>query len=204
MVRTMDSLGHEVLGIDSRAAVVQHLSDELPNANLVTADATDEAVLRDLGLEHFDAAAVVIGENVEATVLATANLKELGTPWVVARASNRLHARVLEKVGADRVIQPERDMGRQLARTMASPAIMDYVDLDADEALIEAHTPDGWAGKTLAELQLARRRGVTVVAVKPEDGAWTIPHGDTRLQTGDVLVIGGRKKNLDRLDLLRG
>ena len=134
MVGTLDSLGHDVLAIDLREDLVQKLADDLPNVHLVSADATDEDVLRGLNLEEFDAAAVVIGENhVEAGILATANLKEIGVSTIVARATSKLHAKVLERVGADRVIQPEREMGQQIARVMASPAIIDYVDLGEDD-----------------------------------------------------------------------
>ncbi|MGB3633246.1 MAG: TrkA family potassium uptake protein [Rubrobacteraceae bacterium] len=204
MLRTLDSLGHEVLGIDTDERRIQDLADEFPNAHLVAADATDEVVLEGLNVGKFDGAAVVIGENMEAGILATANLKELGVPSVTSRALSRLHARVLEKIGADRIVQPEREMGRQLARTMASPAILEYLDLGEDEALLEIETPEQWVGQTLVDLQLARKLGLTVVALKPREGGGTIPRGDTELGRGDVLVIGGPKKNLDRLDLLRG
>ena len=203
MLRTLDSLGHEVLGIDTDERRIQDLADEFPNAHLVAADATDEVVLGNLNVGQFDGAAVVIGENMEAGILATANLKELGVPSVTSRALSRLHARVLEKIGADRIVQPEREMGRQLARTMASPAILEYLDLGEDEALLEIETPGQWVGQTLADLQLARKLGLTVVALKPREGGGTIPRGDTELGRGDVLVIGGPKKNLDRLDLLQ-
>ena len=204
MLRTLDSLGHEVLGIDTDERRIQDLADEFPNVHLVAADATDEAVLEGLNVGQFDGAAVVIGENMEAGILATANLKELGVSNVVSRALSRLHARVLEKIGADRIVQPEREMGRQLARTMASPAILEYLDLGEDEALLEIETPEQWVGQTLVDLQLARKLGLTVVALKPKEGGGTIPQGDTELGRGDVLVIGGPKKNLDRLDLMEG
>lgn len=198
MVNTLDSLGHEVLAVDTKEDLIQDLADDLPNVHLVAADATDEDVLRGLNVEHFDAAAVVIGENhVEAGILATANLKELGVPLIVARATTRLHAKVLERVGADRVIQPEREMGEQVARVLASPAVLDYVDLGEDEALIEAHVPEQWAGKSLSELALSRNFGLTVVAHKPQGGAGTLPTGDTVLNEGDLIVVGGTKKTLD-------
>ena len=202
MIGTLQSLGHEVLGIDTDEDLVQDLSAEFPDAHLVAADATDESVLRDLNVAQFDAAAVVIGENMEAGILATANVKELGVPFVVARAMSKLHARVLERIGADRIIEPERDMGAQVARTMASPAVMDYVDLGGDEALIEAEVPEEWVGKSLAELHLSRDSGLTVLAVKPKGKSGTIPSGDTELHEGDVLVVGGTKKDLDRSKLL--
>lgn len=198
MVDTLDSLGHDVLAIDQKEDLIQRLADDLPNVHLVAADATDEDVLLGLNLPEFDAAAVVIGENhVEAGILTTANLKEIGVSTIVARASSRLHARVLERVGADRVIQPEREMGEQIARVLASPAILDYVDLGDDEALIEARVPKQWTGKSLSELALSRKLGLTVVALKPKDGAGTLPRGDTVLQEGDVIVVGGSKETLD-------
>ncbi|MGH3146610.1 MAG: potassium channel family protein [Rubrobacter sp.] len=204
MVGTLHSLGHDVLGIDTRDDVIQDLADDLPNAHLVAADATDEEVLRGLNVEGFDSAAVVIGENhVEAGILATTNLKEIGVPWIVARATSKVHARVLERVGADRVIQPEREMGEQVARTMASPAVLDYVDLGGDEAVIEASVPAGWVGKSLTQLGLSRKMGLTVLALKPQDGAGSIPRGETVLREGDVLVVGGSREDLDRSELFR-
>ena len=203
MLDTLISLDHEVLGIDSDEDVIQELSSEYPRAHLVAGDATEEAVLRDLNVGHFDGAAVVIGEDMEAGILATANLKEIGVPFVVARAISKLHARVLEKIGADRIIEPERDMGAQVARTISSPAVIDYVDLGEDEALIEAEVPKGWVGKSLADLHLSRESGLTILAVKPKGKSGTIPTGDTVLNQGDVIVVGGTKKALDRSPVVR-
>lgn len=198
MVVTLNSLGHDVLAIDTKEELIQNLADDLPNVHLVAADATDEDVLRGLNVQEFDAAAVVIGENhVEAGILATANLKELGVSTIVARATSKLHARVLERVGADRIIQPEREMGEQVARVLASPALIDYVDLGENEALIEARVPEEWTDKSLAELALSRNLGLTVVALKPQNGAGKLPRGDTVLREGDVIVVGGTKKRLD-------
>jgi trk system potassium uptake protein len=204
MIATLDSLEHEVLGIDKREDVIQEVADDLPNVTLVAADATDEVAMRGLNIDSFDAAAVMIGEDhVEAGILATATLKEIGVPKIVARATGGIHARVLERVGADRVIQPELEIGEQLARTMASPALLDYVDFGEDEALIEARVPPEWLDKSLAELALSHEQGLTVVALKPQGGPGILPHGDTVLRAGDVLVVGGTKKALDRSPLVR-
>ena len=159
--------------------------------------------MRGLNVEGFDAAAVMIGENhVEAGILATATLKEVGVPRIVARATGGIHARVLERVGADRVIQPELEIGEQLARTMASPVLLDYVDLGEDEALIEGEVPNAWLDKSLSELDLSQKMGLTVLALKPKGGPGSLPHGDTVLHEGDVLVVGGSKKAMDSSPLV--
>jgi trk system potassium uptake protein TrkA len=204
MIGTLDSLGHEVLGIDKREEVTQVVADDLPEVHLVAADATDEDAMRGLNVDGFDAAAVMIGEDhVEAGILATATLKEIGVPKIVARATGGIHARVLERVGADRVVQPEQVIGQQLARTIASPVMMDYVDLGEDEALIEARVPKEWLDKSLEELALSREKGLTVVALKPRGGPGSLPHGDAVLREGDVLVVGGSKRALDRSPLVQ-
>ncbi len=200
LIRTLDYLGHDVLGIDRDEDLIQDLSIELPDTHLVAADATEPTVLRDLGLEHFDGAAVVIGEDIEASVLVTLILKELGVPLVLSRANSPLHARVLERVGADHVVQPEKEFGEFLARRMSSPGIMDYLELGHDEALVEMEVPREWIGRSLADLQLHRKKDLTVLAIKGEGKEGTIPRPDAPLQKGDVLIVGGRKEELDRLD----
>ena len=204
MVETLNALGHEVLAIDKKKDVIQDLADDLPNVHLVAADATDEDAVRGLNVEGFDAAAVMIGENhIEAGILATATLKEVGVPMIVARATNGVHARVLERVGADRVIQPEREIGEQLARTIASPVLLDYVDLGEDEALIEAQVPRAWLDKSLSDLALSQKMGLTIMVLKPKGGPGSLPHGASVLHEGDVLVVGGSKKALDSSPLVQ-
>lgn len=200
LVRTLDSLGHDVLGIDCDGDRIQDLSDELPGASLVAADATEDSVLRDLGLEQFDGAAVVIGESIQGSVLVTLILKDLGVPMIFSRANNDLHGRVLERVGADHVIQPEKEFGEFLARQMSLPGIQDYLELGEDEALIEIEAPQSWIGKSLADLQLHRKKDLTVLAIKGREKGGTLPQPETPLQEGDILVVGGPKKELDKLD----
>ena len=200
LVRTLDSLGHDVLGIDCDEDRIQDLSDELPGASLVAADATEDSVLRDLGLDRFDGAAVVIGESIQGSVLVTLILKDLGVPMIFSRANNDLHARVLDRVGADHVIQPEKEFGEFLARQMSLPGIQDYLELGQDEALIEIEVPQVWINKSLADLQLHRKKDLTVLAIKGENKGGTLPQPNTPLQEGDILVVGGPKKELDKLD----
>lgn len=200
LVRTLDSFGHDVLGIDCDEDLIQDLSVELPSVHLVVADATEAPVLRDLGLEHFDGAAVVIGENIQASVLVTLILKDLRVPLVISRASGLLHARVLEKVGADHVIEPEKEFGEFLARQMSTPGIQDYLKLGRDEAIIEMEVPSEWVDKSLSDLQLHRKKGLTVLAIKGEGVEGSLPRPETPLKKGDILVIGGPKRELDRLN----
>ena len=200
LMRTLESLGHDVLGIDCDEERIEEIATELPGANVVTADATEPTVLRDLGLEQFDGAAVVIGESIQGSVLVTLILKDLGVPMVFSRANNELHAKVLDRVGADHVIQPEKEFGEFLARQMSLPGIQDYLELGHDEALIEIEVPDGWVGKSLADLQLHRKKDLTVLAIKGREKGGTLPQPKTPLQEGDILVIGGPKKQLDKLD----
>lgn len=201
LVKTLNSLGHEVLAIDRDEDLIQDLSNELPDVDLVTADATEAQVLRDLGLEQFDGAAVTIGEgSAEASVLVTLVLKDLEIPMVFSRANNELHARVLDRVGADHVIQPEKEFGEFLARQMALPGIQDYLELGQDEALIEIEVPGEWIDKSLADLQLHRKKDLTVLAIKGENKGGTLPQPDTPLQKGDILVVGGPKEELDKFN----
>ena len=200
LVRTLDALGHDVLGVDREEDRIQDLSDELPGVHLVTANAAEGEVLRNLGLEQFDGAAVVIGESIQDSVLVTLILKDLGVPMVFSRANNDLHARVLGRIGADNVIQPEKEFGEFLARQMSLPGIQDYLELGNDEAIIEIEVPGEWVDKSLADLSLHRKKGLTVLAIKGKDKGGTLPQPDTPLEEGTVLVLGGPKKELDNFD----
>ena len=201
LVRTLNSLGYEVLAIDRDEDLIEDLSDELPDVNLVAANVTERTVLRDLGLEQFDGAAVTIGEeNIEANILVTLILKDLEVPLVFARANDPLHAKVLERVGADHVVQPEKEFGEFLARQMASPGLQDYLELGDGEAVIELEVPQEWIDKSLTDLHLYDKKGLTVLAIKGENKGGTLPRPDTPFQEGDMLVIGGPKEELDKLD----
>ena len=202
MAENLHFLGHEVLAIDHRKEVVQALSDDLPDVDLVTADATSEDVLKELGVDQFDGAVVAIGGDTQASTLVTLALKDMGLETVVARADSPIHARLLRKVGADRIVEPEREIGEQVARSVVSPGVMGFVDLGEDEALIEAEVPEKWIDKTLADLRLADE-GLAVVAVRREGEGGRIPKGDTKLEKGNVIVVGGPKDKLDELDLFQ-
>lgn len=197
----LQELGNEVLIIDSNAEQVQKLSNHVTYA--VVGDARDEAVLRSLGVRNFDCAIVAIGGDLAASILITLNLKELGVPQVICKAPDEIQKRALEKVGADRVIIPEREMAVKLAQNLASSSVLDYIELSSQCGIAEVKTPSAWVGKTLRELNVRAKYGVNVIALRSgEDAIKVSPGPDEPLTERDVLVILGGNDDLNRVQKL--
>jgi trk system potassium uptake protein TrkA len=167
---------------------VQELSAEL--THVVQADTTDEEAMRELGAADFETAIVAIGTNIEASILTTSVLVDLGVPKIVAKAVTRPHGTILERVGAHRVVFPERDMGVRVAHTVTGRTI-DFIQLDPGFALVETTPPKEIVGKTLAGAEVRRRYGVTVVCIKPAGGAFTYATPETIVREDDILVVAG-------------
>ncbi len=197
VARALGRLGHQVIAIDSDEAKVKALMDEVTTA--VQADARDEEALRAAGIRNVDVAIVAIGENVEANILVTLIVKELGIKCVVAKAINDQHGKVLAKIGADRVVYPERDMGVRVAHTLASGNVLEHIDLSPEYSIVEIMAPARVAGKTLGQLNLRAQHGVSVVAIKRNDKILAAPGADDVVEEGDILVVVGRNKALERL-----
>lgn len=187
-------LGHSVLAIDASEEKIQAISDVVSHA--VYADATDEEALRALGIRNFEVAVIAIGEDIQASILATLVLKEMGVKTVVVKAINALHAKVLEKIGADRIVFPERDMGVKLARSLAAPNVVDYMSLDSDYGIEEVEIPERFLGKSLLELDLRARYGVTIIAIKRGDKLIQSPGAENIFEKNDRAVIVGNRKGL--------
>ena len=197
----LQELGNEVLIIDSNAEQVQKLSNHVTYA--VVGDARDEAVLRSLGVRNFDCAIVAIGGDLAASILITLNLKELGVPQVICKAPDEIQKRALEKVGADRVIIPEREMAVKLAQNLASSSVLEYIELSSQCGIAEVKTPSAWVGKTLRELNVRAKYGVNVIALRSgEDAIKVSPGPDEPLTERDVLVILGGNDDLNRVQKL--
>jgi len=191
VAETLTELGHEVLGIDNNEEIVQRLSTVL--THVVVTDNIDETTVKALGLRNFDVAIVGIGE-LQANLLCTMLLKEAGVRMIVSKASSTLHGKMLEKIGADKVIYPERDMGKRVAHNLASSNIMDYIELTDDLSLMEISLLGDMEGKTLVEADVRRKYGVNVVAIKHKDGATEINMDPQKpLVAGDVLIVIGEK-----------
>lgn len=164
VAKTLSEKGYEVLAIDSNEQEVQDISELVAHA--VTIDATDEKALKAVGIEHVDCAIVGIGADIEASILVTVTLKEIGIKEIVARAMTEIHGKVLEKIGATKVIFAERDMGIRLANTLVSPEIIEHIDLSPEYSIFELSPPKDFIGKSLKELDIRAKYNLNVIAMK--------------------------------------
>ena len=193
-------LGHEVLGADADPKAVQDHAGIL--THVVQADTTDPAALKELGAGDFRTAIVAIGTDIEASILTTSAIADMNVPRIVAKAITQAHGKILQRVGAHRVVFPERDMGVRVAHTVTGRTI-DYIQLDPGFALVETTAPSEIVGKTLAQAEVRRRYGITVVCIKPEDGTFTYATPDTVVKEGDILVVAGETKRAEGFSELR-
>lgn len=198
VAKTLYSLGHDVLAVDSDEETIQNISDSVTHA--VQADATDENVLRELGIRNFDVAVVTIGADIQASIMVTLLLKELGVKYIIAKANSEIHAKVLYKIGADRVILPERDMGVRVAHNLVSTNVLDYIELSPDYSIVEIAAPKVWLNKTLKELSLRSNYGVNVMAIKKEYDINVAPAADVVIQPDDIVVAIGSAEDLNKLE----
>ena len=195
LAKELVALGHEVLGVDTDRKVVQQHADDL--THVVEADSIDADVLRQLGAGDFAVAVVAIGSDLEASILTTAALADLGVETIWAKAVTEAHGRILERVGADHVVYPEGDMGRRVAHRVAG-RILDWFQLDEDFALVETSVPAELMGRSLADSGVRAKYGVTVVAIKPAGGSFDYATAETVPGPGDVVVVSGRTKAVER------
>ena len=198
--RTLVESGQEVLAIDSSEDRVNEYMNIATHA--VVANAQDEMTLRSLGIRNFDHVIVAIGEDIQASILVTLMVKEMGVPNILAKAQNEYHARVLEKIGADRVVHPERDMGQRIAHNLVSKNILDYLELSDEFSLAEINvTNRKFYGKTLDELDFRQRFGLNVVAIRRDNQDPIVtPPAEEDVQKDDHLVVIGRDEDVDYLD----
>ena len=203
LAESLAEAGVEVLLIDRDRTAVRNIAEFVANA--VEGDATQARTLEDAGFRECDVAVVAIGSNIEASTMATANCKELGIPMVVSKASSELHGKILKRIGADSVIYPDRDSAHRLARTLASKGAVDLFEISEGFSLAEIDVPDAWKGKTLAEADVRRRTGVTVLclrrlaAVPTQPRTVVVPGAGDVLQAEDKLIVFGTSKQLDEL-----
>jgi len=193
-------LGCEVLAMDIRPDLVQQVSEKVTHA--VVADGQDKEVLKALGAGNFDCAIIAIGDDLAASVLTIMNLKELQVPYIVCKAHDETHRRVLEKLGADRVVIPECEFGGRLARSLSSHNVLDYIELSPDYGILEVPAPRSWMGKSLKELNIRAKLGVNIIAVESGKDTYVSPSADYVVKAGDIMVVLGENKALEAVQKL--
>jgi trk system potassium uptake protein TrkA len=193
VARTLAQQGHEVLGIDIDETRVTAMARILTQA--VTVREVNEEVLLSLGVKECDAAVVGMA-NLEFSITISQILKDFGIKLVISKAASDLHGRVLQRLGVDRIIFPERDMGIRLAHSLVTNTIIDYIELSKDYNIFELVTPDKFIGKTLGQAKLRSDYNVNVIAIKRNDNVLVSPGADTVINEHDILVVIGQNNNL--------
>ena len=198
IAETLCQDGYEVLGVDRRMDLVEAMRDVLTHA--VQMDAMDRDALSALGVSDFDTAFVTIGADIRASGTIVMSLKELGCKRVIAKAQDEFHGRMLEKLGADKVLFPERDMGRRVAHNLVSDDIIDFLELSSEYSMAEIRPRPEWIGKSLMSLAMRSRLGINVVAIRTGDDLNAMPLPETVLKEEDVLLVVVKDETLARLN----
>jgi trk system potassium uptake protein TrkA len=210
VAKTLAEEGCEVMAIDKNEERVQQISEFVTHA--ITADATDEKMLRTLGVQQIDVAIICIGQDIQASILIALLLKELGVKEILAKAVNPSHGKVLEKIGVNKVVFPEIEMGQKVARSMVSKTVREQVTLCSEYSLMEIVAPPNFVGKTLRQLNIRGKFGVNVVAIKRQmsrindkgavsskDYIDIAPDAEDRIAKNDVLLVFGKTKDIQAL-----
>ncbi len=200
LASTLYHLGHEVVAIDFDEEKIQDVSDFVTYA--VQVDVTDEMALKDIGLSNFDTVVVSMSSNYQASIMATLIAKELGVKTVIAKAKDELHGKVLEKIGADKVIYPEQDMGVRVAHSLTSSNILDFIELSPEYGVVEITALEDWENKNLKQIDLSKNYGINVVAIKSSRNINISPSGSDIIRNGDILVIIGSTEDLTVIEEL--
>ncbi|MBU4313040.1 MAG: TrkA family potassium uptake protein [Candidatus Omnitrophica bacterium] len=203
VAKTLSEKGHQVLGIDKDEELVQEASEFVTEA--VQVDATDEKALKAVGIMNVDLAIVGIGTNLEASILTALILKELGVQHVVARAVTDEHGKVLQRIGVEKVVFLERDMGSRVANSLVSPSILEHIELSPEFGIMETVPPKEFTGKSIRDLGIRAKHGLNIIAVRNKDSSSegegelnVAPKADYIVKQKDVFIIVGSNENLDK------
>lgn len=195
---TLAEAGYEVMVVDKDEEKVQEISAFVTQA--VQADVSDMETLKELGVRNFDVAIVAIGKDMQASIMATLLLKELGIPYVVAKASTDIHKKVLEKLGADRIILPENEIGKRLATSLVAGNIIDYIQLSKDYSIMEINILPEWQNHSIRELNIRAKYRINIIAVETNGDINITPGPEYVLHQDDLLVVVGNNKALEELE----
>ncbi len=196
VANALADMGFDVLAVDSKEEHISQLSESVTHA--ITGDVTNESLLHSIGIRNFDVAIVAIGDDIQNSILTTILLKEAGVPYIVSKAQNDLHARVLEKVGADRVVFPEKDMGIRVAHNLSKTNVLDFIELSKDDSIMEIIPPAKWIGKSLKDAQVREKYGISIIAIKKGENIQVAPKADYVIEKGNLLVVIGTNHDIQR------
>lgn len=187
--RELSYEGKHVLAIDNDESKVNEFKNIASHA--VILDSTDEESLKEIGIHNFEHVIVAIGENIQASILTTVILTDLGVERITVKAQNDYHEKILRKLGVDNVVHPERDMGKRIVQSLLSSNIIDFLELSDDHSIVEVRAGDRMIGKTLVELDVRAKYGCNIVAIKRGNEIIVSPQGDDPIQTEDILIVIG-------------
>lgn len=196
--QTLVELGVDVLAIDIKEERVNEYAMIATHA--VIGNSTDENVLKNLGIKNFDHVLVAIGDNIQASILTTLILKELGVNHVTVKATNEYHEKVLRKIGADYIVHPERDMGKRLAHNLVSNNVLDYLELSEEHSIVEIACTGKLVGNTIIDLDIRAKYGVNIVAIKRDNNLIVSPQASEIIDAGDILIIIGADKDITEFE----
>lgn len=197
VARKLYELGNEVLVVDGNQELIQQIANDVTHA--VVADARDEQVLKTIGVQNYDCCIVAIGDDLASSILITLVLKGLNVPRVICKANDEVHKKALEKIGADRVVIPEREMAAKLALNLSSSNVLDFIELSKDYGIVELSIPENWVGKTIREADVRAKYGVNVLALKQADKLQVSPAADCTFEKGSIAVVLGTTEQIARM-----
>lgn len=198
---TLAEAGFQVMAVDIKEEAVQDVAEHVTYA--VRGDVTEPDMVRSLGLGNLDGVVIAIANNLEASVMATLLAKESGASYVIVKGDNEIHKKILQKMGADKVVIPEQEMGINVARNMVLGRFTDLIELSADVSLVEMSMPASWVGKDLVELDLRGQYGVNVVAIKSATGTDVTPSPTKPMERNQSILISGRNEDIQKLSRIR-
>ncbi|KIL47548.1 potassium channel family protein [Jeotgalibacillus campisalis] len=198
IVRELVEQGMEVMAIDKFEDKIDEFANIATHA--VMADSTDESVLRSLGIRNFDHVIVAIGDDIQASILTTLMLKEIGVKKITVKAQNDYHEKVLRRIGADKVVHPERDMGKRIAHNIVSNNVLDYLELSDEHSIVEIVANDLLIGNTIIGLDIRAQYGINIVAIKRKDDIIVSPQATDEIQADDILIVIGADTDINRFE----
>ncbi len=201
VAQTIYNLGHEVVGVDESEKLVNEFSRLITHT--IQADITDEDFLKAMDISKFDSVVVAVGSNLQVSIMVTVLLKELSARYILVKAQDDFQAKILYKVGADKVILPEQDMGIKVAHNLMSDSFFELIEISQDYSITSVNAPESWCGKTLGELAVRSKYGINILAIKEKDHTNVVPNAKTMIGSDTVITILGMNHDLKKFQSVR-